>query len=742
MSFTLRPYQERCLADLWSWFEAHGDGDPVIEACVGAGKSIMIAETCRRALEAYPDTRILMVVHIRELLQQNLQKLVSVWPDAPAGVYSASVGSRTLGRPITYATIGSVARRAHQLGQVDMLLIDEAHLVSPSEQTMYRRLIDDLRRYCPSMRVIGWTGTAYRGDGVFLTQQGLFTHVAARVTMRELLDAGFLAPLTVQPTATRISTDDVRTSGGDFVVSALAQATDRAEIVRAACGELVRLAADRRRWLVFAVTIEHAGHIAAELRDVHGIDAAVVSAETPAAERDALIAAFRTGRLRALVNVAVLTTGFDVPELDCIALLRATKSPVLYTQIAGRGLRTAPGKSDCIAEGQRVLTDRGLVPIERVTRDMRVWDGVSFVEHGGAICKGEQDVITYAGLTATPDHRVWTAQGWVRFGDCAAAGLAIAVGGDGRAPVREAAGHFRGRDGHHAHEEDCNCTEGSCVQAGASARSLCRHDAVEVHRCRPDATRDYGTVGAAVLQAKRRVWDLLNAGPLHRFTCEGLIVSNCLWLDFTDTTERLGPVDRIRGRAKPQPGDAPIRYCPECGSMNRATAAACTSCGHGFPPPAEPERIKHRAWTAQADVLSRPDPTTWHSVTEVLYRHHHGRDGKPDTLRVDYRSGLRVVASEWLCFDHPPGWARARAQAWWAQRWTAVARGEDPPASVAEALDVIERSDLAGRPNAAMPGDPDGCLREPARIRIKTQGRYPEIVEFAWPADETHREAA
>jgi DNA repair protein RadD len=140
---------------------------------------------------------------------------------------------------------------------------------------------------------------------------------------------------------------DFRMSGDDYVVSELAKVTDREELVEATCDEIVSLARDRKRWLVFAVTIEHAGHIKDALIQ-RGIVAEMVSANTPKAERNQLIKDFRAGRIRCLVNVAVLTTGFDVPELDFIALLRATKSPVLYVQIAGRGMRLAPGKTDCL----------------------------------------------------------------------------------------------------------------------------------------------------------------------------------------------------------------------------------------------------------------------------------------------------------------------------------------------------------------------------------------------------------
>lgn len=526
----LRPYQEHVLSDLWHWFETHDQGDPLVDASVGAGKSILIAELCKRALTAYPETRILMVVHVLELIQQNLQKLLQIWPTAPVGVYSASVGSRQLGRAITYATIGSVAKRAHQLGQVDLMLVDECHLISPNEATMYRKLIDELRRYCPAMRVIGWTGTAFRGDGIWLTQQGLFSHVAARVTMAQLLKDGYLAPLVGASTATRIDTHDVKVVAGEFVVSSLAKATDRAELVKSACAELVRLAADRRKWLVFAVTVQHAHHLAEELRSAHGIPCAVVSAETPKVEREASLAAFKRGSCRALVNVAVLTTGFDAPEVDCIALLRATKSPVLYVQIAGRGMRTAEGKTDC------------------------------------------------------------------------------------------------------------------------------------------------------------------------------------LWLDFTDTTETLGPVDAIKGRARPKARDgagqgAPSKTCDACGNPSPTAVLTCSHCGAMFP---EPERVNHAATVSMASPLE--NGPQWHSITRVGYRHNPGRDGKPDTLRVDYWSGFRLVAIEWVCIEHPAGWARSKACAWWN------ARGASPvPETTPEALERTAE------------------LRDPGRIQTRKNGKYDEIVNVEWP---------
>lgn len=354
----LRPYQGRTLDELWGWFAKHADGNPIVKACVGAGKSLMIAALAQRANEEHPGTRILVLVHQKELLEQNVDKLVRIWPEASVGLYSAAIGRRDLGCQITYATIGSIYKKAHEIGRIDIVLADECHLINSKDAGMWRSFLKDLSKYNPHTRCIGWTGTDFRGNGVWLTagDEALFTHTATRVEMKELLELGFLAPLVPAPTATRMDTSDVRMSGDDYVISELAKVADQDEMVQAACDEIIALARDRKRWLVFAVTVAHAEHIRDALQ-ARGASAEVVCGDTPKAERARLINAYRKGEIKCLVNVGVLTTGFDVPEVDFIALLRATKSPVLYVQIAGRGMRcvgadihesTINGKADCL----------------------------------------------------------------------------------------------------------------------------------------------------------------------------------------------------------------------------------------------------------------------------------------------------------------------------------------------------------------------------------------------------------
>jgi DNA repair protein RadD len=386
VTLSLRTYQARAIDELWAWFAEHADGNPIVDASVGAGKSIMIAAVCQRAGAEFVGTRILVLQPQKELLQQNLQKLVSVWPDVDVGVYSASVGRKQLGRQVTYATIDSVYKRGLELGRVDMIMVDECHLIPTKDSGKWRRLLADIRKHSPHARVIGWTGTPFRGNGVWLTagESPVFTHIASRVPMSELLGLGYLAPLVPATTAMRIEAADVRLSGDDYVVSELAKAVDKSELTEAACDEIVRLGASRRAWLVFCVTVEHAVHVSQALQR-RGISCGVVTGETPKETREILIASLRAGKLRALVNVAVLTTGFDAPVVDAIFLLRPTKSPVLYNQIAGRGMRvlganieesTRNGKANCLwADFTDTTATQG--PVDKLTGRMPAAKGAA-----------------------------------------------------------------------------------------------------------------------------------------------------------------------------------------------------------------------------------------------------------------------------------------------------------------------------------------------------------------------------
>lgn len=345
---TLRPYQQEAIDAIYGYFAA-ASGHPLVVIPTAGGKSLVMASFVKGVLERWPDQRLLVVTHVRELIAQNHAELIGLWPDAPAGIYSAGLGRRDLGARILFAGIQSIHKRAYDIQQCDLVLVDEAHLIPGASNTMYRKFLDTLARINPHLKVIGFTATPYRtGAGMLHEGDGaLFTDIAYEVSVRRLIDEGWLCPLVSKAADTKLDVSGVGSRGGEFIAGQLQAAVDLPGITASAVDEIVALGADRRSWLAFCAGVEHAEHVAEALRE-RGITAATIFGETPKAERDRTIAAFKRGEIRALASMGVLTTGFNAPCVDLIAMLRPTKSTGLYVQMAGRGTRLAPGKENCL----------------------------------------------------------------------------------------------------------------------------------------------------------------------------------------------------------------------------------------------------------------------------------------------------------------------------------------------------------------------------------------------------------
>ena len=344
----LRPYQVEALQALDTYWDA-GGGHPLAVLATATGKSVLIAKLLADIAAQYPDLRALVLVHVRELLTQNLEHLLRVWPGAPVGINSAGLRRRDWHSSIVLANIQSVWRSPQRLGRRDLIIIDEAHLVPHEGDGMYRSLIGGLRELQPTLRVCGLTATPYRLDSGRLDEGDgkIFDDVVFNYGIGEGIRDGYLSPLSSKATAARIDVSGVAVRGGEFVAGALEDAADDAAVIDAAVEEIITRGQDRRSWLLFCCGVRHARHVGEALR-TRGVTAATVTAETPADERDRVIADFRAGTLRALTNVNVLTTGFNVPAVDLIAMLRPTLSTGLYVQMIGRGTRKTDGKIDCL----------------------------------------------------------------------------------------------------------------------------------------------------------------------------------------------------------------------------------------------------------------------------------------------------------------------------------------------------------------------------------------------------------
>lgn len=543
----LRTYQQTSIDALYGWWQKHSaiNDCPILVLPTGAGKSVVIAELVRLLFDTWPEShpRTVVLVPSKELAEQNADKLMRILPShIRVGYYSASLGRKQPDADVIVATIGSIAKNAHLLGNIRCVVIDECHLVNPDGAGQYRQFLAELANYC-AFRVVGFTATPFRGNGVWLTDgdDPLFTGIAHETPVSELLQAGYLSPLIrpIDAIQSRIDTSGIGTTSGDYNIG---QLSDRvSDYLPAAADEACALAAGRQKWIAFLPTVANAESFA-ELLNQRGIPTLVVCGDTPKKEREQRIASFRRGEVRCLVTVLALATGFDVPDVDCIIWLRPTQSPVLYVQGAGRGLRIAEGKQ------------------------------------------------------------------------------------------------------------------------------------------------------------------------------------NCLWIDFSDTTERLGPVDGIRGRKrgrKKLDAVAPFAVCGECGNQVRpASSLECPDCGATL---REPEPEESRAASNAAIMAHQVQPKiNDYPVTRVSYARHQ-KPGSPDSLRVEYWSGLRIVAREWICLDHT-GFARGKAERWWVQR--------NPP----------HFGFVPGSVDQAFEWMDDGFeLRQPTEITLNESGKYPEIVSYQWePTHEPH----
>ncbi len=332
---------------LYDWLEKN-TGHPCVVLPTGSGKSIVIAELCRRAITEWPETHIVMLTRSVELINQNAEKLRSIWPGAPMGIYSASAGKKQLGEPITIGGPLSIVRVTKRIGHCDLLLVDEAHDISHKDEGSYRKIINELMAINPSMRVIGFTASPFRlGHGMITDKPAIFDALIEPVSIEELIFKGYLATLRSKQTSFKLDTSSVHKRGGDFIESELQAAVDTSDNNEAMIDEVIKRSDGRKSWMFFATGVEHAQH----LRDIllsRGISAVSVIGDMAKKDREQSIADFKSGKITAITQVGCLNVGFDHPAIDLLVMARPTMSPGLYLQQAGRGMRPNAGKADCL----------------------------------------------------------------------------------------------------------------------------------------------------------------------------------------------------------------------------------------------------------------------------------------------------------------------------------------------------------------------------------------------------------
>lgn len=345
-----RYYQVEAVDALFDYF-THKRGNPLVALPTATGKSVVIALFCYRALSLYPRTRIVVLTHVKELIKQNYDKLRTAWHHAPAGIYSAGLNRKDTAAQILFAGIQSIVNAIDLIGWVDLIIIDEAHLVSPEDETRYMIVIGALLKINPLLKVWGTTATWWRKKHGALTNEGIFTDICYDRTkpddFRRFIVEGFLSPLVARATQVKLDVSEVSLSNGDYNTKQLEAAVDNDSITQAALREVVLNSDGRRAWMFFCSGIAHAEHCA-DILNNWGIRTGVVHSKLAGGQRDQVLQDWYSGRLRAVTNNNVLTTGIDYPAIDLIAMLRPTLSSSLWVQMLGRGMRVTTGKTNCL----------------------------------------------------------------------------------------------------------------------------------------------------------------------------------------------------------------------------------------------------------------------------------------------------------------------------------------------------------------------------------------------------------
>ncbi|THE62259.1 DEAD/DEAH box helicase [Vibrio parahaemolyticus] len=350
--YTLRPYQADSVKAVIHYFRKHST-PAVIVLPTGAGKSLVIAELARLA-----KGRVLVLAHVKELVEQNHAKYEGY--GLKGAIFSAGLGRKETDQQVVFASVQSVVRNLDSFkNQFSLLVIDECHRVPDDKNSSYQKVITHLRELNPGIKVLGLTATPYRlGMGwiyqyhtrgqVRTEESRFFRDCIFELPIRYLLDENFLTPARMMDAPVLsydfsqlkpANTGRYKEAEMDMVIDKAKRATP--QIVE----QIIQYARERKGVMIFAATVRHA-------QEIHGLlpegETAIVIGDTPTPERDAIIQAFKNREIKYLVNVSVLTTGFDAPHVDLIAILRPTESVSLYQQIVGRGLRLSEGKNECL----------------------------------------------------------------------------------------------------------------------------------------------------------------------------------------------------------------------------------------------------------------------------------------------------------------------------------------------------------------------------------------------------------
>lgn len=348
-------YQEEAVDSVIDYYLRGKTGNPIVAIPTGGGKSLIQARLMHKILSMWGRQRFLCLTHVKELIGQNVADCLEYWPGAPVGIYSAGLDQRIAHTQIVFGGVATVVNCIELFGWRDLLIIDECHLLSSKDASMYGLIIAGLKKINPHLKVIGLTATPYRTGQGLLTDGGLFTDIVYDMTSMEmfnlLIEQGFIAAFRSKPTGVEIDVSGLKmNSDGQYNDTELQAVSDIDSITDAAVRETCYWGThlNRQSWLTFASGIKHAEHINEKYKR-YGVTSTLVHGKMSDNERDDNIAGFKAGYYRSIVNYNILAVGFNHKPIDMIVHLRATGSTGWWVQSNGRGGRTYRGKDYCFA---------------------------------------------------------------------------------------------------------------------------------------------------------------------------------------------------------------------------------------------------------------------------------------------------------------------------------------------------------------------------------------------------------
>ncbi|MEW2161416.1 DEAD/DEAH box helicase [Streptomyces sp. NPDC007084] len=340
MSFTPRPYQLDAIEALRKGW-ADGQNRLAVVLPTGAGKTVVFSHLAHQMLDALGGRRVLVIAHREELIEQAASKLLAVDPMLRVGIVKAKRNDHQ-DADVIVASVQTLAvqRRREAIRDIGLIIVDECHHAAAAS---YMEVLRHFGAY-DGVPVAGFTATMTRTDGGLAE---VWQDVVFRLDILDMISDGYLCDVRGKAiTVDTLDLNKVRTRGGDLVDGQLGKALEDSGALDAIAKAYVEHAADRAG-VVFTPTVATAQQAAAALT-VAGISAAPVWGDMGRDERRATLARYVAGDVQVLTNCMVLTEGFDAPHTSCIVVARPTKSPGLYVQMVGRGLRPAPGKTDAL----------------------------------------------------------------------------------------------------------------------------------------------------------------------------------------------------------------------------------------------------------------------------------------------------------------------------------------------------------------------------------------------------------